>query len=466
MHWEKTITIHLTLRSLVGAILTASTVVNLVIVGAAYGANVLPTTPTITATRTTAVPTTAVVTPASTVNTILTSTLAQAPGSTPTNTPGMTPTDAYTPTQTSTDMPIPYLCVKRFYWPIYRVQPGDWLIKLAAATGTSVRELMLANCLTNSRIYTGQLLYVPRLSVTPTLSETLTASLTPTPTATATATPTNTPTATATPSQTATYTPTNTSTATSTYTPSPTSTTPPTGFCDHALFVGDVTIPDGTLLLPGEKFTKTWRFRNIGFCTWTTSYAMVYLDGEKFSAPDSTLLPHSVAPGQTVDISVDMIAPFNPGTYRGYWMFKKASGSLFGIGIQANNNWHVEIFVSDTPTVFGNPTGYPACDGRSTLYFSVMPSDPQGIRSVSVFYTEIKSSFVEATMNPDGATYFGAGASITEPISYFFRAVDVLGNVTDSSTYTLSVICPATQTATSTPEIVLLKENTSRFVSK
>ena len=227
MHWEKTITIHLTLRSLVGAILTASTVVNLLIVGAAYGANVLPATPTLTATVTTAVSTTAVINPTWTVKAMLTSTLDQIPGSTPTNTPSITPRNTLAPTETSTDVPLSIVCVKRFYWPTYRVQPGDWLSSLAVATGTRVDELMAANCLSNDRIFVGQILHVPRLpvTITPILSATPTATVTATGTATATSTPSATPSQT----QTATYTPTNTAsiTPTDTATPTPTATNSP-----------------------------------------------------------------------------------------------------------------------------------------------------------------------------------------------------------------------------------------------
>src|SRR5512143_426233 len=49
--------------------------------------------------------------------------------------------------------------------------------------------------------------------------------------------------------------------------------------CDWAQFVADVTIPDGTQIQPGATFTKTWRLKNIGYCTWTTAYSMVYDSG-------------------------------------------------------------------------------------------------------------------------------------------------------------------------------------------
>ncbi|PIU90073.1 MAG: hypothetical protein COS63_04110, partial [Anaerolineae bacterium CG06_land_8_20_14_3_00_57_67] len=49
--------------------------------------------------------------------------------------------------------------------------------------------------------------------------------------------------------------------------------------CDWAQFVADITVPDGASFAPGAAFTKTWRLKNIGTCTWTTSYALVFVSG-------------------------------------------------------------------------------------------------------------------------------------------------------------------------------------------
>ena len=50
--------------------------------------------------------------------------------------------------------------------------------------------------------------------------------------------------------------------------------------CDKADFVTDVTIPDGTVLDPDESFTKTWRLKNSGTCSWTPSYAVIFSNGD------------------------------------------------------------------------------------------------------------------------------------------------------------------------------------------
>ncbi|MBI3738755.1 MAG: hypothetical protein HY258_06885, partial [Chloroflexi bacterium] len=117
-------------------------------------------------------------------------------------------------------------------------------------------------------------------------------------------------------------------------------------FCDAAQFVSDVTVPDGTAFSPGATFIKTWRLKNVGSCTWTTSYSLVFASGEQMGGPASVALPQSVAPGQTVDISVTLTAPSAPGTYTGFWQFKNASGILFGIGSTANKTWWVKIQVN------------------------------------------------------------------------------------------------------------------------
>jgi hypothetical protein len=121
--------------------------------------------------------------------------------------------------------------------------------------------------------------------------------------------------------------------------------------CDWAQFITDVTVPDGTRYEPGATFKKTWRLKNIGTCTWSTSYTLVFDSGEQMGAPASIKFPSSVAPGQTIDINVDMTAPTVAGHYIGYWKFKNASGTLFGIGNTTNKSWWVEINVtSSAPT--------------------------------------------------------------------------------------------------------------------
>src|SRR5215208_6687705 len=65
----------------------------------------------------------------------------------------------------------------------------------------------------------------------------------------------------------------------------------PAARCDAAAYVADVTYPDGSNVPLGGSFTKIWRLKNIGTCSWTTSYALVFVSGERFSAPTAVTIP-------------------------------------------------------------------------------------------------------------------------------------------------------------------------------
>lgn len=125
--------------------------------------------------------------------------------------------------------------------------------------------------------------------------------------------------------------------------------------CDRAQFVSDVTVPDGTTFGASAGFTKTWRLKNVGTCTWT-NYSLIFDSGEKMGGPDSALIPTTVAPGQTVDITVQLTAPATAGTYRGYWKLKNNTGVPFGIGSAGTKSFWVEVKVSGTVTASNTPT--------------------------------------------------------------------------------------------------------------
>ncbi|HNC08888.1 MAG TPA: NBR1-Ig-like domain-containing protein [Anaerolineales bacterium] len=120
----------------------------------------------------------------------------------------------------------------------------------------------------------------------------------------------------------------------------------PTSKCDAAQFLADVTYPDGSLVPRNTTFVKIWRIRNVGTCTWTTSYAVVFNSGNGMSGPASVAMPGSVSPGQYIEIPVTFTSPSAEGSYRGYWMLRNASGQLFGIGDQANVAFWVDIRVT------------------------------------------------------------------------------------------------------------------------
>lgn len=117
------------------------------------------------------------------------------------------------------------------------------------------------------------------------------------------------------------------------------------GLCNAASFVADVTIPDGTYINPGSPFTKTWRLKNIGTCSWSNKYSLVFVSGQRMDGLSPIFLTRFVGPNQTVDVSVDLTAPTSGGTFRGYWELQNASGTKFGVGAAGGNPFWVEIRV-------------------------------------------------------------------------------------------------------------------------
>jgi hypothetical protein len=116
--------------------------------------------------------------------------------------------------------------------------------------------------------------------------------------------------------------------------------------CLYASFVSDVTIPDGTTFTPGAAFTKTWRIKNRGTCTWTTGYSLVFSSGNAMSGPAEVDFTKTVAPGGTIDLSINLVAPSDTGTYTGYYKLRSNSGETFGLGIDAKNSFWVKINVA------------------------------------------------------------------------------------------------------------------------
>ncbi len=114
----------------------------------------------------------------------------------------------------------------------------------------------------------------------------------------------------------------------------------------------DVTVRDGTVFSPGEGFSKTWRLVNAGRCPWTRDYAVVWFSGEQMGVQGAQNLPAEIGPGQSFELTVDMIAPQTPGIYQSNWKLKNPDGELFGLGPNGNAPFwvQIEVVAVSTPT--------------------------------------------------------------------------------------------------------------------
>ena len=142
-----------------------------------------------------------------------------------------------------------------------------------------------------------------------------------------------------------TNTPTGTPTTPPTSPPAVTATNTATSIpCNKAQFVSDITYPDDTEVTKNTAFVKTWRLKNTGSCTWTSGYRLVFSHGDQMGAPgEVSFTSGTVAPGQTVDVSVNLTAPSSNGTYRGDFRLKAPDGQIFGIGANADSSFYVQI---------------------------------------------------------------------------------------------------------------------------
>jgi hypothetical protein len=144
-----------------------------------------------------------------------------------------------------------------------------------------------------------------------------------------------------------------------TLTPAPVGNETAAGRCDLAQAGRpiDITIPDDTRLIPGQYFSKTWRLVNAGTCTWNSDYAVVWFSGSDMGVIRSQSFNSQVLPGNSVDVTVEMIAPMSPGTYQSNWKLRNNQGQHFGIGPNGDAPFWVRIVVIaiDTPTVTPQP---------------------------------------------------------------------------------------------------------------
>lgn len=149
---------------------------------------------------------------------------------------------------------------------------------------------------------------------------------------------------------------------TRTYTPVPNFASPtPTPAASHVVPCDqvragmpiDVSIPDDTRLYPGDYFSKTWRLVNAGNCSWDRGYAVVWFSGDDLGITRAQSFNGIIAPGQSVDLTVDMQAPKTPGTYQSNWKLRSNQGSMFGIGPGGGAPFWVRVVVvpvnTDTP---------------------------------------------------------------------------------------------------------------------
>jgi hypothetical protein len=131
-------------------------------------------------------------------------------------------------------------------------------------------------------------------------------------------------------------------------TPEPSPTSNP---CFNLLYIQDVTIPDGTRLKPGERFTKTWLVQNIGGCAWRPGFTFQHVGGDSMRGSPITLT-EAIPTGAKREISVELVVPSGiNGVIESAWQMADDTGVFFG------DTLFVNILVGNvtTPAVTRTP---------------------------------------------------------------------------------------------------------------
>jgi hypothetical protein len=123
--------------------------------------------------------------------------------------------------------------------------------------------------------------------------------------------------------------------------PSPTPVPPPTSTpsgrlpiapppcTDQLTFIDDLTIPDGSVVSPGEELDKRWQVENSGTCNWDERYRLRLIAGASLGSPSEQAL-YPARSGTLVVIRILFTAPEEAGAYRSAWQAYGPAGEPFG----------------------------------------------------------------------------------------------------------------------------------------
>ena len=98
--------------------------------------------------------------------------------------------------------------------------------------------------------------------------------------------------------------------------------------CNKAEFISE-TIPDNSEFNPNEEFTKTWRLKNIGTCTWNTNYRVVLQSGDAMGMDSAQYFTQTIGPGEQMDVVLELKAPSDDGKYTTWFQLKDNEGKKF-----------------------------------------------------------------------------------------------------------------------------------------
>lgn len=105
---------------------------------------------------------------------------------------------------------------------------------------------------------------------------------------------------------------------------------PTEGACTNNLtFIGDATIPDDTVIVPGASVDKQWLVQNSGSCDWDSSYGLKWIGGDTLGAEQEQPL-YPARAGTPATLRIVFTAPPVDASYESAWQAMDPHGNVFG----------------------------------------------------------------------------------------------------------------------------------------
>ncbi|MBN2502788.1 MAG: hypothetical protein JXB38_18560 [Anaerolineales bacterium] len=193
------------------------------------------------------------------------------------------------------------------------------------------------------------------------------------------------------------------------------------GTCTNAAeIVEDVPLLNPQEIYQGDPLTKTWVLRNVGNCTWNENYVLLHTDGTLLTNAAATPLGEVVGPGETVEVSLNLTAPTELGSYTSSWRLRSDLNEIFGVGETADQPLTVNFDVRpdlvhtgqgepswlDTFADASNWTPFSDASGRLVIEngrMALTASKEYGYDIWTTSYPEAFDFFIEAVMTTGGS---------------------------------------------------------------
>jgi len=135
-------------------------------------------------------------------------------------------------------------------------------------------------------------------------------------------------------------------------------------------FAGSTNLSEGEEFQSGDLIQVIFTVVNTGTCTWDSGYSLIQIGGDLSPSSSSLALSGDVAPGGSVQLSVEYTAPNQPGPYLSVWKMEDSEGGIFGQTDPPDFPLRIKIRTitsgNPQPTATPNPTPGPQTTPESS----------------------------------------------------------------------------------------------------